>query len=98
MKVRCDIEGLDCPHCASKLESLLKKDFIEANLNYATKSLVLDVEDNTDEDEAVEKANKIAIDFEEGIYISLRDQIKKRVYHCKLWQMVLTIRECKISS
>ncbi len=24
MKVRCDINGLDCPHCASKLENLIK--------------------------------------------------------------------------
>lgn len=43
MKVRCDISGLDCPHCASKLEGLLKNAFNDANLNFSMGSLVLDV-------------------------------------------------------
>ena len=35
MKVRCDIEGLDCPHCAAKLEGMLKDKFNDANLNFS---------------------------------------------------------------
>lgn len=73
MKVRCDIEGLDCPNCAAKLEGLIAKQFEGANLNFSTGSLVIDVEDDADEDEVVEKASKIADAFEDGIKITLRD-------------------------
>lgn len=73
MKVRCDIFGLDCPHCASKLEGLLKNAFNDANLNFSMGSLVLDVNDDSDEDSVVEKAQTVANGFEDGISISLRD-------------------------
>lgn len=73
MKVRCDISGLDCPHCASKLEGLLKDAFNDANLNFSMGSLVLDVNDDADEDAVVEKAQSVANGFEDGINISLRD-------------------------
>ena len=69
MKVRCDISGLDCPHCASKLEGLLKDAFNDANLNFSMGSLVLDV----NEDAVVEQAQSVANGFEDGINISLRD-------------------------
>lgn len=48
MKVRCDINGLDCPHCAAKLEGLLKQhaEIDEASINFPMKSLVLDVADD----------------------------------------------------
>ena len=45
MKVRCTIAGLDCPHCATKLESLLKKEFADAVLNFTLGTLVLDTKD-----------------------------------------------------
>ena len=73
MKVRCDISGLDCPHCASKLEGLLKNTFNDANLNFSMGSLVLDVNENEDDDAVVEKAQMVANGFEDGISISLRD-------------------------
>ena len=73
MKVRCDIEGLDCAHCASKLEGLLAKQFASATLNYSMGSLVLEAADDADEDEVVEVANRIAAGFEDGITITLRD-------------------------
>lgn len=73
MKVRCDIEGLDCPHCAAKLETLIAKAFDGANLNFSTGSLVIDTSDEADEDEVVEQAMKIAANFEDGITITLRD-------------------------
>lgn len=79
MKVRCDIEGLDCPHCAAKLEGMLQKAFAGATLNFTTGSLVLDVNDDADEEEVVVEANRVASDFEDGISITLRDQFKNRV-------------------
>ena len=73
MKVRCTIAGLDCPHCATKLESLLKKEFADAVLNFTLGTLVLDTKDLKDEDEVVAKAQTIANAFEDGITIELRD-------------------------
>ena len=73
MKVRCDISGLDCPHCASKLEGLLQKEFDGANLNFAMSSLVIDASDEANEDDVVSQAQSIANAFEDGISISLRD-------------------------
>ncbi len=91
MKVRCDIVGIDCPHCANKLEGLFKKSFIDANLNFATGSLVIEVEDNVDEEEAVLLANKIASDFEDGIEVLIRDQFKKFFLCHLLRQIILKI-------
>ncbi len=75
MKVRCDINGLDCAHCAQELEGRIRKSdaFNDATLNYSMKSLVLDVADDADEDEMVAKAQSIADDFEDGISIEIRD-------------------------
>lgn len=73
MKVRCDINGLDCPHCASKLENLIKKEFTDANINFSMGSLVIDANDDLDEDFVVDSAQKIADAFEDGISIELRD-------------------------
>ncbi|MGN0894972.1 MAG: cation transporter [Succinivibrio sp.] len=73
MKVRCDISGLDCPHCAAKLEKMLKESFIDANINFSMGTLVLEVEQELKEEEAVERAMKIATSFEDGISIELRD-------------------------
>ncbi len=73
MKVRCDISGIDCPHCASKLEGMLQKEFAGATLNFAMGSLVLDVNGDGDEEEIVAAAQKIANSFEDGISIELRD-------------------------
>ncbi|MDY6322932.1 MAG: hypothetical protein SPL30_08510 [Succinivibrio sp.] len=73
MKVRCDIEGLDCAACAAKLEGLMAKKFKGANLNFSMGSLVLDVDDDADEDEVVSQANEVAAGFEDGITVALRD-------------------------
>ncbi|MBO6258920.1 MAG: hypothetical protein J6M93_06270 [Succinivibrio sp.] len=75
MKVRCDITGIDCPNCAAKLESLMKKDdlFKNVSLNFSLSSLVLEVEDDADEEQVAERAQSIADRFEECIRVELRD-------------------------
>lgn len=73
MKVRCDIKGIDCPHCAQKLEDLMKKVFNDACINFALGSLVIDAADDADEDDVVSKAQEIANGFEDGICVDLRD-------------------------
>lgn len=75
MKVRCDINGLDCPHCALELQKrIAAHDSIDnADINFPMKSLVMDVADNADEDEIVAIAQGIANGFEDGVTIELRD-------------------------
>ncbi len=73
MKVRCDITGLDCPHCAAKLEQILKDEFGGATLNYALGSLVLESGEEADEEEVVQRAQALATAFEDGITVTLRD-------------------------
>ncbi len=75
MKVRCTIEGLDCPHCALELSQKIAAhdDIAAADINFAMKSLVMEVAEDADEDAIVETAQGIADGFEDGITIELRD-------------------------
>ena len=62
MKVRCDINGLDCPHCALELQKrIAAHDSIDnADINFPMKSLVMDVADDADEEAIVAIAQGIA--------------------------------------
>ena len=75
MKVRCTIEGLDCPHCALELANKIAAhaDIATADINFAMKSLVMEVSEDADEEAIVATAQGIADDFENGITIELRD-------------------------
>lgn len=75
MKVRCDIHGLDCPHCALKLQKLMSQEeqIQDAQINFPMHSLVLDVADDADEEAMVALAQKVADNFEDGISVELRD-------------------------
>ncbi|WP_294567783.1 heavy metal-associated domain-containing protein [Succinatimonas hippei] len=75
MKLRCDIKGLDCPHCALSLEKKIAAlDGIKnANINFPLQSLVIEANDDLDEDELIEKVQKVSDDFEDGISVTLRD-------------------------
>lgn len=75
MKIRCNINGLDCPHCAAKLEKMLAESefFVTASLNFAMGTLVLEPKRPMEEETALERAQSIANSFEDGICIELRD-------------------------
>ena len=44
-----------------------------ANINFPLQSLVIEADDNLDEDELIEKVQKVSDDFEDGISVNLRD-------------------------
>lgn len=75
MKLRCDIQGLDCPHCALKLEKLIREaeGIEDAAINFTARLLVLTVPEDSDEDALVEKVQAIADAFEDGITVENRD-------------------------
>lgn len=75
MKVRCTIDGLDCPHCALELQHKIAahEAIANADINFPMKTLVMEVADDADEEEVAVIAQEIAQDFEDGIVIELRD-------------------------
>ncbi len=75
MKVRFDIEGLDCPHCALKLQGLMQKlDGVEdAVINFAFKSLIVEAAEGIDEEDLLQRLQQTADDFEDGISIDFKD-------------------------
>ena len=44
-----------------------------ANINFPLQSLVIEANDDLDEDELIEKVQKVSDDFEDGISVTLRD-------------------------
>lgn len=75
MKVRFDIKGIDCPHCAMDLQKKMcsLEPVKEATINFAIGSLVVDTHDECDEEGLLDLMQQCADDFEDGISIDLRD-------------------------
>lgn len=73
MRLRFDIEGIDCPHCALKLEKMIKAEFENAVINFAASSLIIDAKDDKSEDDVLKIASDIALKFDSNVKISLRD-------------------------
>lgn len=73
MRLRFDIKGIDCPHCALKLEKMIKDKFENAVINFAASSLIIDANDSLLEDDVLKIASDIAVSFDSNVKISLRD-------------------------
>ena len=61
MKCRFKIRGLDCANCAAELERKLNKlDGIdEANINFMTERMELELYDDEDKDEIIKRVKKL---------------------------------------
>lgn len=57
MKLKYSLKGLDCAHCAQKIEDQLNKlDYVnECNIAFATTTLFLDVDDNSFDEEKIKQ-------------------------------------------
>lgn len=73
MRLRFDIKGIDCPHCALKLEKMIKDKFENAVINFAASSLIIDAKDSLCEEDVFKIASDIAFNFDSNVKISLRD-------------------------
>lgn len=75
MKLRLDITGIDCPHCAKELEQLMADlDCIEdVAINFPLSKLIVVVDDDADEDEILAQLLSVAKKFEDNIAISFSD-------------------------
>ena len=74
------VENLHCANCAAKIENKINKDNkgVLANLNFMTKTLVLEVEDNEKENEIIDKVKKIINKIEPGVTIKEKTIIKSK--------------------
>lgn len=70
MKKRFVLEGLDCAHCASKMEVAIGKlnGVKEASVNFMTRKLIIDGEDEKIND-IVKEAERIIKDLEPDVVI-----------------------------
>ncbi len=61
MKCKFKIRGLDCANCAAELERKLNKlDGIdEANINFITERMELELYDDEDKDEIIKRVKKL---------------------------------------
>lgn len=75
MKIRFDITGIDCAHCAKELESLLAKleGIEDLAINFPLSKLIVVTADDTDEDELLDRLRIEACKFESGIVIDFSD-------------------------
>ena len=60
MKKKFKVENLDCAHCAAKMEEAIKKipGVEDAVMNFMTQKLTLEIADDANMDEIVEKAQE----------------------------------------
>ena len=60
MKKKFKVENLDCAHCAAKMEEAIKKSpgVEDAAMNFMTQKLTLEIADDVNADEIVEKAQE----------------------------------------
>ncbi len=60
MKKKFNVENLDCAHCAAKMEEAIKKipGVTDATMNFMTQKLTLEMEDDVDLEEIVNKAQE----------------------------------------
>ncbi|MBR3811002.1 MAG: cation transporter [Agathobacter sp.] len=60
MKNKYKVENLDCAHCAAKMEEAIKKipGVIDATMNFMTQKLTLEIVDDANFDDIVERAQE----------------------------------------
>ena len=69
MKFKYEVTGIDCPHCASKLASMIEaKDGIDsAKIHFLTEKLT--IESALSADEVYEIAKSAALAFSKGVKV-----------------------------
>lgn len=70
MKVKYHVEGLDCPHCAARLEKMLSETdgIVDAKINFLTEKIT--VESELDKDALDEVVAHVATAFHKGTTVS----------------------------
>lgn len=77
-EVKLYLEGLNCAGCAGKIEEKTNKlpEVKEASLNFTTKALVFELEENSDEEKTILDIKKIVKKLEPDVVVT-RDKVKE---------------------
>lgn len=70
MKVKYHVEGLDCPHCAARLEKMLSETdgILDAKINFLTEKITVESELDGERLDAV--VARVAETFHKGTAVS----------------------------
>ena len=85
MKKEVILEGLDCAHCATKIEEEVNKlHYINsAVLNFITKTLSIEVGDSSKADEAIDATKSIVKKLEPHVEVKEKHNYYKKVFILK---------------
>jgi len=71
------LEGLDCANCSSKIENKAKQiDGIDASMNFMTKTLTLDIDDDVQFEGILEQIKSIVNKYEPDVIVKEKDSNK----------------------
>ena len=71
MKLKLYLQGLNCANCANKIEAKINKldEVKEANLNFSTLALIIELYEEVDKEEFKEKIQKLIDSIEDGVTV-----------------------------
>lgn len=77
-KVEMILNGLNCAHCASKIEEKVNKmqEVDSARLNFVNKKITLQIAEGNKIDDVIEKVTNIIDNTEPGLEITIIDDSK----------------------
>ena len=76
------INGLDCAHCASKIETKVNEleEIENATMNFMNKTLAIEIKPNNNIDEVISKISKIADEVEPGSTVDIKGSKPQKSY------------------
>ncbi len=83
-KVEMILKGLNCAHCASKIEEKVNKmeEIDSATLNFVNKKITLQITEGNKIDDVVDKVTNIIDNTEPGLEITIIDDKKNNTQDC----------------
>lgn len=81
-KYRYNINNLDCPNCARKIEEYLNSldDFTNVSINFNTSKISFE----TNKEKTIDELNKLIQKIEEDTYLSKTNEENKKEYHISI--------------
>ncbi|MBP1997194.1 heavy metal-associated domain-containing protein [Peptostreptococcus canis] len=83
-KIEMILKGLNCAHCASKIEEKVNKmeEIDSATLNFVNKKITLQITEGNKIDDVVDKVTNIIDNTEPGLEITIIDDKKNNTQDC----------------
>ena len=81
-KIKLLLKGLSCANCANKIENKINdiEEVKEANINFATSTLNIKIQDNDKKEEIIEQIRKIVKSIEKDVIVEeLKESVKRPI-------------------